>query len=64
MIEPGSIQVCGLCCVCMLFCVSGIQVVYASSVIPYCLFKHYILFVVRHYSEYSNCNLNLHDLPM
>ena len=50
MIEPGSIQVCGLCCV------SGIQVVYANSVIPYCLFKHYILFVMRHYSEYSNCN--------
>ena len=33
MIEPGSIQVCGLCCVCMLFCVSGIYV-YATSVIP------------------------------
>ena len=50
-------------CVYVVLCV-GIQVVYASSVIPYCLFKHHILFVVRHYSEYSNCNLNLHDLPM
>ena len=43
MIEPGSIQVCGLCCVCIVLCVWYINS--ASNVIPYCLFKHYILFL-------------------
>ena len=33
--ELGSIKVCGLCCMCLFFCVSGVQVVCASSVIPY-----------------------------
>ena len=49
MIEPGSIQVCGLhvLCVYVVLCVWYIlYVVYASSVIPCCLFKHFILFYV------------------
>ena len=52
-------NVCAVCVCCSVL--SGIQVVYASIVMPYCHFKHTIFTyacrsVMGHYSEYNNCN--------
>ena len=51
MIEPGSIQVCRLCCVCILFCVSGIYCMwYMLGVLYHIVFSnltYYFMYVCK-----------------